>query len=70
MTAPIIVTILMVLYYIAYFGFLIALLSGVHLAASLLAALWVMWALGKQVYPLAGKFTDIALDDREKEAQA
>ena len=29
MTAPIIVTILMVLYYIAYFGFLIALLSGV-----------------------------------------
>ena len=29
MTAPIIVTILMVLYYVVYFGFLITLLSGV-----------------------------------------
>jgi hypothetical protein len=46
-------------------GKYIALLSGVHLIVSLFAALWVMHALGKQVYPLAGKFGDINLEDEE-----
>jgi hypothetical protein len=46
-------------------GKYIALLSGVHLIVSLFAALWVMRALGKQVYPLAGKFGDINLEDEE-----
>ena len=46
----------------------IALLMGVHLVASLIAALWVMLALKKQVYPLAGKYTDINLDSYEQEA--
>jgi len=46
----------------------IALLSGVHLTASLLVALWVMLALKKQVYPLAGKYSDINLDSYEQEA--
>ncbi len=45
----------------------ILLLSAVHLAAALAAALWVMGALKKQVYPLAGSFSDLNLDT-EKEA--
>ena len=40
----------------------ILLLSGVHFAASLLSALWVISALGRQVYPLSGKFEDISLE--------
>lgn len=44
----------------------VAVLSAVHLAAALAAALWVMHALKKQVYPLAGTFSDIQLDtDKE-----
>ena len=46
----------------------VAALSGVHLAASVLAALWVMLSLKKQVYPLAGKYSDINLDTYEQEA--
>ena len=46
----------------------ILLLSGVHLAASLLAALWTVRALARQVYPLAGKYSDLALDDGEEAA--
>ena len=44
----------------------VALLCAVHLAASLCAALWVMRALRKQVYPLAGKYSDINLDSYEE----
>jgi hypothetical protein len=46
----------------------LALLSVVHLIFSLMAAIWVMRALGKQVYPLAGRYTDLDLGDREEEA--
>ena len=46
----------------------ILLLSAVHLAASLAATGWVIRALGKQVYPLAGRYTDLNLDDQEEEA--
>ena len=49
-------------------GKYIALLSAVHLVTSLAAALWVMWALKKQVYPLAGKYSDINLDSYEEAA--
>ena len=45
----------------------VALLSAVHWAASLVAAVWVMGSLKKQVYPFAGSFSDINLDI-EKEA--
>lgn len=45
----------------------VALLSAVHWAASLAAAVWVMGSLKKQVYPFAGSFSDINLDI-EKEA--
>lgn len=47
----------------------ILLLSAVHLAASLAAALWVMGALKKQVYPLAGSFSDLNLDTEKEAAQ-
>ena len=39
----------------------VLLLSGVHLAASLLAAAWAVRALARQVYPLTGKYSDLAL---------
>ena len=45
----------------------VVILSGVHLAASVAAALWVMRVLKKQVYPLADSFSDIRLDT-DKEA--
>ena len=47
----------------------ILLLSAVHLAASLTAALWVMGALRKQVYPLAGNFSDLNLDTEKEVVQ-
>lgn len=40
----------------------VLLLSGVHLAASMLSTVWIIRALGRQVYPLAGKYVDLALD--------
>lgn len=45
-----------------------ALLSAVHLLSALVAAGWCIRALGKQVYPLAGKETDIELADDGQEA--
>ena len=44
----------------------ILLLSGVHMFASALAAIWIILALGRQVYPLSGKDEDIVLDDGQK----
>ena len=49
-------------------GKYIILLSAVHLAASLAAAFWSMMSLKKQVYPLAGKYSDINLDSYEEAA--
>lgn len=46
----------------------IAVLSAVHLAAAMVAAWWVIQALGKQVYPLSDKFTDLQIEDAETEA--
>lgn len=43
----------------------ILLLSGVHLAASLIAGYWIIHALDRQVYPLAGRQTDLALETEE-----
>ena len=40
-------------------------LSGVHLLAGLAAGLWVMHSVGRQVYPLAGKESDLILDGEE-----
>lgn len=44
-------------------GKYLAILSAVHLSAGLLAALWVMSATVKQVFPLAGKFSDLSLEE-------
>lgn len=41
-------------------------LSGVHLLAGLAAGLWVMQSVGRQVYPLAGKQSDLELDGEEE----
>ena len=46
----------------------IAILSVVHLTVSLIATLWVIASVKKQVYPLAGKYSDINLDSYEQEA--
>ena len=46
----------------------IAILSAVHLAAAMFAAWWVIRALEKQVYPLAGRFSDLTIEDEEQEA--
>lgn len=43
----------------------ILLLSGVHLVASLIAGYWIIHALDRQVYPLAGRQTDLALESEE-----
>ena len=43
-------------------------LSGVHLAASLLSALLVIRSMEKQVYPLAGKNRDLNLEEGKEEA--
>ena len=40
-------------------------LFGVHLLAGLAAGLWVMQSVGRQVYPLAGKQSDLILDTEE-----
>ena len=40
-----------------------AILSAVHMAAALLAALWVQRVLVKQVYPTAGRFADLQMDE-------
>ena len=45
----------------------ILILSGVHLAVSVFSTIWIVAALGRQVYPFAGKFEDIALNDAGKE---
>lgn len=54
------------------------LLSGVHIAASALSAIWIISSLGRQVYPLSRKFSDITLNrggkggtgrDRDKGSQ-
>ncbi len=42
-----------------------ALMSGVHLAAMLLAAVWVSRAVQKQVYPLFTHFDDLQIDEEE-----
>lgn len=44
----------------------VMLLSAVHIAASALSTIWIIKALGRQVYPLSGKFEDIALDDGKR----
>ena len=44
----------------------ILLLSGVHIAASAVSTVWIVTALGRQVYPLSGKYEDIILDDGGK----
>ncbi|MBO7185161.1 MAG: ABC transporter ATP-binding protein [Oscillospiraceae bacterium] len=46
----------------------IGILSLVHLAVCLGAAIWVITALGKQVYPLAARFTDLHLEEEEATA--
>ncbi len=45
----------------------VLLLSGVHLAASLLSALLVIRSMEKQVYPLAGKNRDLDLGEGKEE---
>ena len=42
-----------------------ALLSAVHLAAALLAALWIARAVQKRVYPASRSRTDLRLEDEE-----
>lgn len=44
----------------------VMLLSGVHFATSALSTVWIIAALKRQVYPFAGKFEDIVLDDGER----
>lgn len=48
----------------------IAILSGIHLAAGIVAAAWAIHALGRQVYPLSGRQADIALDEKKGGRQA
>lgn len=43
------------------------LLIAVHLAVSFAAAAWIMSALGKQVYALTRKESDLSIDDTQKE---
>ena len=43
----------------------ILLLSGVHLAGTLLGALWIILTVTRQVFPLSGKQSDLRLDDEE-----
>lgn len=43
------------------------LLIAVHLAVSFAAAAWIMSALGKQVYALTRKESDLSIDDTKKE---
>ena len=38
-------------------------LSAVHLAAAMTAAAWIIRALEKQVYPVAGRFVDLPMDE-------
>ena len=40
-----------------------AALSVVHLAASMTAAMWTVRALEKQIYPVAGRFVDLQMDE-------
>lgn len=44
------------------------LLVAVHLVVSVMAALWVMAALRKQVYALTGRQSDLPMDEEEKGA--
>jgi hypothetical protein len=44
-------------------GSYVVILSTVHLIVSTLSCLWVIRALGKQVYPLAGKHSDMELEE-------
>lgn len=44
----------------------VILLSGVHIIASAVSTVWIVTALGRQVYPLSGKYEDIALEDGGK----
>ena len=39
------------------------LLSGVHLAVSLLGALWIMGGIARQVYPLSSKRGDLEFEE-------
>lgn len=48
--------------------YLFGVLSLVHLAASMLCALWIAHSMGKQVYPLGERHYDLALEDDGKEA--
>ncbi len=41
----------------------VAVLSAVHILAALVAAMWVQRILRKQVYPTAGRFADLQLDE-------
>ena len=41
----------------------LAALSAVHLAAAMTAAVWTVRALEKQVYPVAGRFVDLQMDE-------
>ena len=42
-----------------------AVLSGVHLAAALIAAAWILKSITKQVFPLAGKTDDLLITEEE-----
>lgn len=42
----------------------LALLSGVHMAVSLLGAVWVMRSMAKQVFPLTGKRRDLPMGEK------
>ena len=43
----------------------VLLLIGVHLSASLIATVWIVSSMTRQVYPLAGKQTDLELEEEE-----
>ena len=43
----------------------VGILSLVHFVICLCATIWVVSALGKQVYPLAGNYTDIRLEEED-----
>ena len=46
----------------------VALLVAVHDVVSVIGITWVLIALKKQVYPLAGKESDLAMEETEVEA--
>ena len=45
-----------------------ALLTGVHALASVLAAAWICKALSKQVYSLVGRESDLPMEEGKEDA--